>query len=217
MKNCAYCGHQNSDAALGCQECGSEEFKSPNLAEASPKAQEPASSTPQSQSIPPSPTWKLSDFLPRGASKASFILVMVCYSFTVSSLVSALARAFHLPPPPIGYLKFGSPVITVTALLLLAPLIESLLLVGAIELAKVVRSPPWFQVAAAAVLISAMHSTTWRPHGLIVAPSFAIQAAAYLYWRPASRKTAFGIVACIHALHNLIPAISTIAYANRHV
>lgn len=40
MKNCAYCGRENSDAALGCQECGTGEFKSPKLAEASPQAQE---------------------------------------------------------------------------------------------------------------------------------------------------------------------------------
>ena len=28
MKICAYCGHQNDDAAIQCRECGTDEFKS---------------------------------------------------------------------------------------------------------------------------------------------------------------------------------------------
>jgi Putative prokaryotic signal transducing protein len=32
MKECAYCGRQNEDAAMRCQECGTDEFKTGALA-----------------------------------------------------------------------------------------------------------------------------------------------------------------------------------------
>jgi hypothetical protein len=51
----------------------------------------------------------------------------------------------------------------------------------------------------------------------VVLPSFVIQAAAYLYWREVSRKSGFAVVASIHALANLFPALYTIAYATRKV
>jgi len=44
-----------------------------------------------------------------------------------------------------------------------------------------------------------------------VLPSFCIQAASYLYWRRTSWKIAFWVVASIHALINVIPALSAFA------
>jgi hypothetical protein len=98
-------------------------------------------------------------------------------------------------------------VLRIISRLLLAPLLETLLLAGVIELVRVLRGPVWLQVVTASFLIAIVHCFPWRAHGLIVAPVFIIQAASYLYWRPASRKIAFGIVASMHSLHNLIPAI----------
>jgi hypothetical protein len=79
-----------------------------------------------------------------------------------------------------------------------------------------VHAPEAVQVLVAALFVSEAHAWPWWPHAVIVLPSFCIQAVSYLYWRRNSWKEAFWVVASIHALNNVIPALSTIAYAMRH-
>jgi hypothetical protein len=160
----------------------------------------------------------LNAFLPRTDSKLVFILVVACYSWTTASAIGALVRAFHIAPPPIGLFanERGEPTAHVVDLLFLAPLIESLILVGLIELFHRLHLPTWLEILVPAVLMGILHSPLWWPRGFIVAPSFAIDACAYLYWRSASRKVGYGVVAAIHALHNSIPAVSVIAYTAWH-
>jgi len=98
-------------------------------------------------------------------------------------------------------------------LLVFAPIVESLMLVGVFELARRARAPEIVQVLTAAFFVSGAHYWPWWPHAFIVLPSFCIQAACYLYWRRTSWKTAFWVLVSIHALINVIPALSTIAYA----
>jgi hypothetical protein len=161
---------------------------------------------------------RLTSFLPRSRSKVVFILVMACYSWTIASVIGSIVRACHVAPPPIGLFANaqGEPTAHVVDLLFLAPLIESLILLALIELFRGLHLPAWLQVLLPALLIGILHSPRWWPRGFIVAPSFAIDACAYLYWRSASRKTAYGVVAAIHALHNFVPAVSVIAYAAWH-
>jgi hypothetical protein len=101
--------------------------------------------------------------------------------------------------------------------LIAAPLIESLFLVGVFELVRRFRAPEAVQVLVAALFISEAHVWRWWPHAVIVLPSFCIQAASYLYWRRTSWRIAFWVVASIHSLINVIPALSAFAaYAARH-
>ena len=160
----------------------------------------------------------LNSFVPRTESKLVFVLVMACYSWTTASVIGTTARAFHVARPPLGLFanENGEPTAHVVDLLFLAPLIESLILLLLIELFRRLRFPRWLQVVLPALIIGILHSPRWWPRGFIVAPGFAIEACAYLYWRPASRKIAYGVVVAIHALHNFIPAISVIAYDAWH-
>jgi hypothetical protein len=157
-------------------------------------------------------------FLPRSASVFVFILVVACYDWAVTALLAAIVRVLPFPPrPPSFWESHGDPTAHVIEALVFAPLVESCLLIGAVELLRWLRVPTAFQVFLAAVVIAAPHSYTWgwEPYAFIVTPSFAIQAASYLYWRAVSRKRGFAVVASIHALHNLVPAMSIIAYATR--
>ena len=63
--------------------------------------------------------------------------------------------------------------------------------------------------------LAAFYAWHWPPYAFVVLPSFVIQAAAYIYWRVVSRTRGFAVVAGIHALANLLPALYTIAYATR--
>ncbi len=96
--------------------------------------------------------------------------------------MSVLVRAFHVVPPPIRFFanSRGEPTAKVFDLLFLALLVESLILLALIEILRRLRAPVGAQVALAALLIGLLHSPTWWPRGFIVAPSFAIEACAYL-------------------------------------
>lgn len=161
---------------------------------------------------------QLNAFLPRSASAFVFILVVVCYDWALTSFFAAIVRIFHFPPrPPSFWETHGDPTAQVIEALLFAPLFESCVLVGVIELLRWLRVSPVVQVFLGALLLAGPHSYTWgwEPYAFIVTPSFAIQAASYLYWRVVSRTRGFAVTASIHALHNLVPAMSIIAYATR--
>jgi acetyl esterase/lipase len=157
----------------------------------------------------------LRSFVPRTRSKVIFALVMGCYCISLGSFVSVWAYAAGLPGPPRAfYLRGTTP--DVFGLLIFAPLIESLMLVGVFELLRRARAPGWAQVVTSAVFMAELHVFPWWPHGFIVLPSFLIQSGSYSYWRRVSWKDAFWVLVSIHALNNLIPAVSAIGRALRH-
>ena len=159
---------------------------------------------------------RLPSFIPRSRSKVVFALVMACYSVTLGRFVSAWAYVAHVRSPPRAfYLRGGAS--DVVSLLVFAPLIESLILVGVFELVRRARAPAVVQVFIAALFISEMHVWPWWPHAVIVLPGFCIQAASYLYWRErAPWKDAFWVLVSIHALSNVVPALNYVGYATRH-
>jgi hypothetical protein len=93
---------------------------------------------------------RLASFIPRTQWAVVFALVMACYSITLNSFVAAWARVAHLrrPSPPF-YL--GGDAATLISLLIAAPLIESLVLVGVFELVRRLHAPETVQVFAAAL------------------------------------------------------------------
>ena len=160
---------------------------------------------------------RLRSFIPRGRSKVVFALVMGSYSLVLGSFLATWARVANLPSPPRAFYIHGI-AYDVLGLLLFAPLVESLFLVGVFELVRRARAPGVAQVFVAALFISALHVRPWWPHAIIVLPSFCIQSASYLYWRQrAPWKDAFWILVSIHALNNVIPALSDFANAAHHV
>ena len=100
-----------------------------------------------------------SSFLPRTRSKVVFALVMGCYSVALAHFISGWAYVAHVRSPPRPfYLRHGSDIVS---LLIVAPLIESLVLVGAFELVRRARAPTVAQVLIAALFISEMHVWPW--------------------------------------------------------
>ncbi len=143
------------------------------------------------------------------------MVTMWCYALSAGALVRAIATAFGAQRAPLGiFFRRGYPALEVISLLLLAPVIESLLLMGIIELLLWLRSPRWLQVALSALVSASLHTPVSL--AFVVAPGWIIMAIAYLMWRQVSWKIGFMVIASIHALLNLIPAISTISYAVHH-
>ena len=156
-------------------------------------------------------------FLPRTRSRAVFVLAMSCYSVTITYLIIAWAGVARVESPPAAvYSITETPVGDLLVTVVFAPIVESLLLIGLFELARRASAPEAVQVLTAAFLISVVHVWPWWPHSVVVFPAFCIQSAAYCYWRPRGPfKQAFWIVASIHALNNVIPALSMVRYALR--
>ena len=103
---------------------------------------------------------RLRSFIPRSRSKVVFALVMACYSVTLGRFVSAWAYVAHVRSLPRAFhLRGGAS--DVVWLLVFAPLIESLILVGVFELVRRVRAPAVVQVFIAALFISEMHVWPW--------------------------------------------------------
>jgi len=158
---------------------------------------------------------RLCSFLPRSRSKIVFALVMGCYCIALGSLMSVSTWVARTPRPPREFYLRGD-VRDVFALLMFAPLIESLMLIGVFELVRRVRAPVWIQVVTSALFISELHVWPWWPHPFIVLPSFLIQSASYSYWRRRSWKAAYWVVVCIHFTNNVIPTLSAVGRFLRH-
>ena len=156
-------------------------------------------------------------FCPRGDSKVVFVVAMTGYAVAANYLLGTIFWMAGAPQPPVGTLtERGYPALEIIALLLLAPVIESFVLIGMIELMRWLRVPPSVQVVVSAVVFALLHALE-GVGGLAVAPGWAIMAIAYLAWRHISWRLGFLVVASIHALLNLIPAISTLVYATRNI
>jgi hypothetical protein len=163
---------------------------------------------------------KFDAFLPRSASPVVFVLAVTCYDIALTALFAVIVRLLHFPPRPLSFWEtHGDPTAHVIEGLVFAPLIETCILVTIIELLLWLRLPTSVLVFLAGGLLALPHSygRHWGPYAFVVLPSFIIQAAAYLYWKAVSRKRAFVVVASIHALANLLPALNTIAYLTRRV
>jgi hypothetical protein len=158
---------------------------------------------------------RIAGFLPTSTSKAVFIVAMASYGLAAVTLLRAIATVFGAQRVPMGvFLERGYPTLEVISLLLLAPALESLFLIGIFELAGWLRSPSWLQVILAGGVSTSLETPV--SHAIVSAPAWFIMTGAYLIWRRISWKTGFVVIASIHALLNLTPAIWTIVYALHH-
>jgi len=91
-------------------------------------------------------------------------------------------------------------------LVVIGPMIETLIMGGALVLLRRFLSP------TAAVLVSAIgwgiaHSTAAPGWGLVIWWPFVIFSTVFLTWRKQSTMAAIAMAATAHALHNLLPAL----------
>src|SRR2546430_9682065 len=99
----------------------------------------------------PMPSAKLQAFFPRSGSVFVFTVTMACYDWAITSLLGATVYVLHFPPrPPSFWESHGDAVAHVIEPLVFAPLLESCILIGVVELLRWLRSPGLLQVLFAA-------------------------------------------------------------------
>jgi hypothetical protein len=158
---------------------------------------------------------RLRAFIPRSRSWVVFAVCMACYCVVLQRFVTSWAYVSQVRPPSAAEHSFRNPASEVLASLVFAPVVETLILAGIMEVARRAHASEAAQVFAGALIVSAGHAWPWWLHAVVVIPSFLIQAASYLYWRRVSWKTAFWVVVLIHAIINLIPTLNVIGRAAR--
>jgi hypothetical protein len=85
-----------------------------------------------------------------------------------------------------------------------APLAETLLMLPIFKLIKHFTINFWATVFINALAWSCLHSLSMPVWGIFTFIPFVIFSVAFLTWETHSKKYAFCITACIHALHNLL-------------
>lgn len=98
--------------------------------------------------------------------------------------------------------------------LLISPIVESLAIIGIIELARRLKLGVLAGIVVATLLFSALHSFTIPIWGLICIPGFFIQAVSYDHWRRISFWAGLQAIVLIHAFSNLAPFLY--AFERRH-
>ena len=135
------------------------------------------------------PTVKLEPFVPRGDSPWIFAITMASYSWITEDFVRLILAFFDIISPSSGLLKWsGLLFYQAISGLLVAPILETCVLIGTIELLRWLKSPGWLQVLLSTAILVGLHAVGRGPLALIVMPSFAIQGASYLWWRPMSQR-----------------------------
>ena len=158
-------------------------------------------------------------FLPRSQSKAVFLFVMTCYSLTITAVEARVIRLLGLWP------EISDPVTHVHRLvqlhmednrlvivaLLGAPIVESFVFIGIIELLRRLRLNTAVQVIVPVSLFCFLHSIPYHFYGFWVAPFFLISAGAYVYWRRVSFWIGAEMIILLHFFSNAMAFLSVVA------
>lgn len=151
----------------------------------------------------------LERFLPQSRSRAIFIFAICCYTFTIGTLEARLVKILGLWPrthDPVRHIvrnvQLGAEHSPAWSALLLAPVFESLLVIGIIELLRRNKFGVTVQIAGSTLLICGLHSIAYLMWGFLVLPLFFVGAASYIYWRPISFWTGTLMIILVHFFWN---------------
>lgn len=206
---------------MNCPSCGSGWELTPEEADLNTFTCEECQTTfdiaPGDAETPP-PKIPLESVMPQCPSKRIYLLVMASCSYALATLVARIARLFE---PPVS-LTYKYPLSTdhsigegIFSALIFAPIVETIILIGIIEVARLLKLPYIWQLIFSVSTLCAMHTPGFPLKGLIVAPSFIIFAYSYLDWRRKSWKIAIAMVILIHSASNLIPVLDFIIQKHR--
>lgn len=150
-------------------------------------------------------------FLPRSQSRAVFLFVMTCYSFTLQSMDWRFTRLLGFSPAMGLEHRTAAAVSEVISPLVVAPVLESLAVIGLIELLRWLNFSVFIQIVVSASVSCLLHSIPHPIGGFLVAPAFFIFAGTYIYWRRVSFWVGSQMIILLHFLYNAIVFMGVLA------
>lgn len=157
-------------------------------------------------------------FAPRSRAISVFLASMVLYELALEEIVRRLvivggfwphvADASGRSARPV---RLGPSDSSAIIALVIAPLIESLILAGLIELMRWLGRSNRTQVAIAVLVVCLLHSIRWWIQGVVVAPAFLIGALAFVYLRRRSFWIALAGTVLLHSAANFFPVLTVLS------
>jgi membrane protease YdiL (CAAX protease family) len=144
-----------------------------------------------------------------GVSKRRYILRAALLSVIPSLAIAfALEAAGAMKNTPLAdELSKSDPAFILGALLIGAPVLESLALAGILWLLHFRIRSPLKLASASAVIWALLHLPNGLAIPLVVVWPFFVFSCAYLAWRPKGWWRAMAVIISIHFLQNLLPAL----------
>jgi Type II CAAX prenyl endopeptidase Rce1-like len=105
----------------------------------------------------------------------------------------------------------GSALSLVLQLIVIAPWIETLLMIPILWLLKKRLSDPLDLALASGVVWGVIHALSAPVQGIAIVWPFVVFTTCFLAFDRTSRKKAIFATACVHMLHNLVPTLLLIA------
>ena len=102
--------------------------------------------------------------------------------------------------------------IAFVAIVIISPLVETLIMAAVIEVGLLFL-PPIAVVIVSSIGWGIAHSLSAAAWGLVIWWPFLIFSILYVTWRGEGRGKAIAIVASVHALNNLLPALLLVTSA----
>jgi hypothetical protein len=151
--------------------------------------------------------------IPRSESRSVYIFTMTCYVIAIDLLGGRIASALGLwsvraSPAALGNARHmvARPLWEQAGMdLVISPIVESLVMIAIIEMARRLKLGALTGVIGATLLFGALHCATIPIWGLIVVPAFFIEGVSYNYWRRVSFWAGLQTIVLIHAFSNLAP------------
>jgi len=154
----------------------------------------------------PRPVAFLPHLLFRPTRPAYYVATALAFSLAGSVLLSAAANALwprlEGPAFPVSGVPF------LFAVVVFAPVVETAILAGVLEILCRLLSP-WAAVLLSAAGWGIAHSSAAPAWGLVIWWPFILFSLAYLIWRQRSFAAAYGVALAIHAAQNAVAAIPT--------
>ena len=141
---------------------------------------------------------------PRQPLRAIVVAWILC---VVGSLALSAASAFLLPGLATPQFPKVSAGMLLFALVLFAPLVETLIMAAVLELMLRLRIPPPAAIVLSSIGWGVAHSLQAAAWGLVIWWPFLIFSTLYVTWSRRSAWAGVGIVFVVHALQNLGPAL----------
>lgn len=138
---------------------------------------------------------------------------MLCYVTFIDELLGNLIKAFRVWPTVLDSVRHvprpAQPGIEGVGIpgFFVMPVLESLFLVGIVQVLAFLRVNSFIQAAVPALLFSILHALQFPIWGVMVFPFFILDAATFIYWRNASAWLAAAMAILLHLLTNAVPTI----------
>jgi hypothetical protein len=156
-------------------------------------------------------------FLPRSDSKIVIAVALGAYSIVLERIIFLLVRVLTSTRQPRGMFAGYGPWAEALESMILFPIVAGAVLVGTIELLRLLRLPPVLQIVLAAAAQCAINGMGWWPMAIVDAPLFLLSGYAYLRWRPDSWSMALAYTMLIIFVSSLPAGISVFHHATRSV